>query len=185
MAAASISNSIVAQRYASALFDVAVDKKSVDKVATSLQDLQAALSASVELRAVIASPVISVAELTKVMEAVLKGIKADKLVVNTVMLMVQKRRAAEISGLSAEYAARVAKSKGEVNAYISSAAPLSPSQEQELGKILAAKLNCVVRPIITIDPSLIGGLTVQVGSQMIDSSIKTKLQTLQLSLKGA
>lgn len=185
MSAQASHSSPVAQRYASALFELAQDKKAIDKVATSLQSLQATIAGSKDLQSALNSPVLSVAAVSNVMTAVLKGIKADPITKNAILLMVQKRRAAAIIDLAPAYMALVAKSKGEVTAYITAATPLTAAQEKELGTMLASKLKLVVRPVISIDPSLIGGLTVQVGSQLIDSSIKTKLSSLQLSLKGA
>ncbi len=178
-------NSAVANRYALALFELAQDKKAVDKVSNSLASLSKAIADSAELQAVLASPVVSVANISNALAAILKGIAADPLTKNLVMLMAQKRRSAYIAATAHAYAEMVATSKGEVTANITVAAPLTPEQEQELGTMLAKRLKKIVRPHITVDASLIGGLIVQVGSQMIDASIKTKLSSLQLSLKGA
>ncbi len=178
-------SSPVAQRYSSALFELAYDKKVIDKVSASLQSLQATINGNKDLQSVLTSPALSVEAVSNVMAAVLKGIKADPLTKNAVLLMVQKRRAAAIIDLAPAFQALVAKSKGELTAYVTAATPLTPAQELDIGTMLAAKFKSVVRPVVSIDSSLIGGLTVQVGSQLIDASLKTKLSSLQLSLKGA
>ena len=153
----------LAGRYATALFDLAKDGGKLDSVGQSLVRLRAALAESAELRALITSPV-----LTK----------------NFLGVLAANRRLTALVNVMAAYDKLAADHRGETTAEVTSAHPLSADQVTALKSKLKAGLGREVMIDQTVDPSILGGLIVKVGSKMIDSSLRTKLQQLRLAMKG-
>lgn len=179
---ASISSGIAA-RYATAIFELAKENKTLAKIEPNVTDLAAALNDSAELRALISSPLLSRDEQEKAIAAI-----ADKMGLRPVMkdglaLMAQKRRLFVLPQLLEQLAALIAEDKGEVTAEVISAKALTKTQADKLAKTLAARVGKDVKINATVDEALIGGLVVKVGSKMIDTSIRSKLNSLQNAMK--
>jgi F-type H+-transporting ATPase subunit delta len=179
---ASISQGI-AGRYAQALFELAKDEKALPALEADADALEAALAASPELAAMIASPVIARSEQAGAMAAVAAKMGVSTLMANTIALMAGNRRLFVLPQLVANLKARIAVEKGEVTAEVTSATKLSAAQAKKLAETLKAKVGKTVKLNTTVDESLIGGLIVKLGSTMIDTSIKAKLAALQNAMK--
>jgi F-type H+-transporting ATPase subunit delta len=179
---ASISSGIAA-RYATAIFELAKESKSLDALEANLDDLSAMLEQSADLRALIGSPVLSRAEQGAGIMAV-----ADKMGVipelrNGLGLMAAKRRLFVLPQLVTLLGEMIAEDKGEVSAEVTTAKALSKAQSEKLAETLKARIGRDVKLKTTVDESLIGGLVVKVGSKMIDTSIRSRLDSLQNAMK--
>lgn len=185
MAAAHHSLNLAAERYAQALFDLARDDQVLDLVAADLDGLTNAIASHAELGRVVRSPVISRDAQAKAMGALLHAAGAHKLTRNLVLLAAENRRLFLLPAIAKAYGALIAKSRGEIVAEVTSAFALDDAQIAELKAALKASYGREPRLAVAVDPSLIAGLIVKVGSKMIDSSIKTKLVRLKAALKEA
>ena len=179
---ASISSGIAA-RYATAVFELAKDASDLKNLESNVEDLGAALDASAELRDVISSPVYSRDDQANVITAVAKKMKLMPIVSNTLALMASKRRLFVLPALVAQLRALIAEEKGEVTAEVTSAKTMTKTQTDKLAKAIKARIGKDVKIDATVDESLIGGLVVKVGSQMIDTSIRSKLSSLSNVMK--
>jgi F-type H+-transporting ATPase subunit delta len=179
---ASISSGIAA-RYAKAIFELAVEGKSVKAIESDTVALESALNDSAEFRDLIASPVYSRDEQEKSVSAIASKMKLSPIVANTLGLMAQKRRLFVLPQLIAELRDLIAEEKGEVTAEVTSAKAMTKAQQEKLAKTLKAQIGKDVIINVAVDDSLIGGLIVKVGSRMIDTSIASKLNNLQNSMK--
>jgi len=174
----------LAARYAAALFELADEKKQLDEVAADLSSLKQAIVASEDLRRLIKSPVLSRAEQGRAMAALLERAGATDLVRRFVGLVAQNRRLFILPAIIDSYLSQLAKRRGEVAAEVVSARPLTEAQLGALAESLRRSVGGKVAIDARVDPSLIGGLVVKVGSRLIDSSLRTKLHRLQLAMKG-
>jgi F-type H+-transporting ATPase subunit delta len=179
---ASISSGI-AQRYATAVFELAREGKALKSLEADTDALEAALDASADLRGVIHSPLLSRTEQSGVMAAVSAKLGLSPTVSNTLALMAQKRRLFVLPQLIAQLRALIADEKGEVTAEVTSATALTAAQAKELAATIKARVGKDVKLKTAVDESLIGGLVVKVGSTMIDTSIRAKLASLQNAMK--
>lgn len=174
----------LAGRYATALFALAAENKSVPVVEASLTKVKAALTESAELKALTINPVISRDAAKTVIAAVAKSLKLDALTANTLGVLAQNRRLGEIAAVAGAFSMLAANDRGEVTADVTSARPLSAAQSKALAAQLKSRVGSDVAINAKVDPSILGGLVVQIGSQMIDSSIKTRLNSLATAMKG-
>jgi F-type H+-transporting ATPase subunit delta len=174
----------VAGRYANALFDLATEDKSVAKTGDALASFMALVESSDDLKRLMRSPVFKVAEQSASIEALAAKAKISGLALNFLKLMSANRRLAAVPDAIRGYTALVAKSKGETSAEVISAEKLSAKQIADLKASLKATVGSNVVLTTSIDPSLLGGLIVKVGSRMLDNSLKTKLQNLKVAMKG-
>nr|WP_254604278.1 F0F1 ATP synthase subunit delta [Leisingera sp. ANG59] len=179
---ASISAGIAA-RYATAVFDIAEENKALDSLETSINDLAAALADSPELNSLINSPLVSREEQGAAITAVADKMGIDPVLRNTLALMADKRRLFVVPALIEALRARLADARGEVTAEVVSAKALTKTQSEKLAKTLAERVGKKVTINASVDASIIGGLVVKVGSKMIDSSIRSKLNSLQNAMK--
>jgi F-type H+-transporting ATPase subunit delta len=179
---ASISAGIAA-RYATAVFDLSKEAKSLKALEADVDALDAALTASADLRTVITSPVISRTEQAAAIGAVAAKMGLSPTVANTLALLAQNRRLFVLPHLLADLRLRIAEEKGEVTAEVASASKLTAAQAKQLAETLKASVGKTVKLNATVDESLIGGLVVKVGSKMIDTSIRSKLASLQNAMK--
>jgi F-type H+-transporting ATPase subunit delta len=173
----------IAQRYAQAAFEIAKDDKALPKLEADTDSLAAALAASPELTAMIASPVVSRTEQAGAIAALAAKMGLAPMMANTLALMASKRRLFVLPQLVADLRARIAAEKGEVTADVTSALPLSAAQAKTLAASLKGKVGKDVKLNMTVDESLIGGLIVKLGSTMIDTSVKARLAALQNAMK--
>ncbi len=171
-------------RYATALFDLAKDSKSIDAVGKSLESVRAALGASDDFRSLTTNPLLTRDEASKGVAAVAKAMKLDKLTVNFLGVLAQNRRLPQLGAVIASFEALAANHRGEATAEVTSAHKLDAAQVAALKKQLKAKVGRDVAVSQKVDPAILGGLVVKIGSQMIDSSIRTRLNTLATAMKG-
>ncbi len=179
---ASISSGIAA-RYATAIFELAKEAKSLAKIEPNVTDLAAALAESDDLRAVISSPLLSRDDQENAIAALAAKMGLEPVLRDGLALMAQKRRLFVLPQLLDQLAALIAEDKGEVTAEVTSAKALTKTQADKLAKTLAARVGKDVKINATVDEDLIGGLVVKVGSKMIDTSIRSKLNSLQNAMK--
>ena len=173
----------IAARYASALFELAKDAGALKALDADAAALKAALDASPDLGAMIASPVISRSEQSAAIGAVSARMGLNPLTANTLALMADKRRLFVLPQFLTELGNLIAAEKGEITAEVTSATKLSAAQAKKLAETLKAKVGKTVKLNATVDETLIGGLIVKLGSTMIDTSVKAKLASLQNAMK--
>lgn len=175
----------VAGRYASALFELAKEGSAVAGVEADLVKFQTMLDGSEDLRRLVKSPVVSSEDQVKAIGALLSKAGISGLAANFLKLIAQNRRLFVVDGMIKGFRALAAKARGEVTADVTSAVKLSDAQMAALKDALKATVGKDVTLATHVDPSLLGGLVVKVGSRMVDSSLKTKLQNMKVSLGGA
>ena len=179
---ASISSGI-AERYATAIFELSKDANSLDKLESNLADLSAALDDSADLRDLISSPVVSRDEQERAITAIADKMGLVPELKNGLALMAQKRRLFTVPQLVRLLNERIADHKGEVTADVTSAVKLTDAQSKKLAETLKSTVGKDIKINATVDESLIGGLVVKVGSKMIDTSIRSRLNSLQNAMK--
>jgi F-type H+-transporting ATPase subunit delta len=174
----------LAGRYATALFELADQARQLDAVATDLRRLQAMFDGTPELRRLIANPVIARDNKTKAMLAVLDAAQIGGLVRKFVGAVAGNSRLAALPAIIRAFLGELARRRGESAADVVSAVPLSEAQRTQLADVLRGLVGGKVSVNERVDPDLLGGLVVRVGSRMFDSSLRTKLQRLQIAMKG-
>ncbi|MEP2920779.1 F0F1 ATP synthase subunit delta [Sulfitobacter sp.] len=179
---ASISTGI-AQRYATAVFELAKEAKKVKAVETDLTALQDAMSTSDDFRALIHSPIYTRDQQAGAVSALAKKMKLSPMMANTLSLMAQKRRLFVLPQLVQTLRDIIAEDKGEVTADVTTAKALTKTQAEKLAASLKKTTGKTVTLNQTVDESIVGGLIVKVGSKMIDTSIRSKLNSLQNVMK--
>lgn len=175
----------LAGRYASALFELADEQKALDQVAGELSSLKSVIAESEDLRRFIRSPLYGRDDQTKVMAAILDKASAGDLTRRFVMVVAHNRRLFALPRMIDAFLAELAHRRGEVTAHVVAAYDLSDSQRDALLTALRKAIGSKVKMDLKIDKGLIGGLVVKVGSRMIDTSLRSKLQRLELAMKGA
>ena len=184
MAATDQAISGVPGRYAAALFELAAEAKSIDKVATDLTSFQAMLAGSTDLQRLVRSPVFSGEDQLSALEAICAKAGVNGLALNFIKLVAKNRRLPALSDAITAFNALVAVSKGEVAAEVTSAEKLSDKHIKDVKAALKSSIGRDVQLTTKIDSSILGGLIVKVGSKMMDNSLKTKLQNLKIAMKG-
>jgi len=174
----------LAERYAAALFDLADERRMLDEVATDLRQLRAMLQASGEFLRLIRSPVLSRDQQAKAVAVVAERAGLSQLVRDFLAVVARNRRLFAVPAMIESFLAKLAARRGEVTAEVTAAHQLSEAQLGTLNEQLRRSIGARVLVDVRIDQSLIGGLVVKVGSQMIDGSIKSKLRRLQLTMKS-
>jgi F-type H+-transporting ATPase subunit delta len=154
----------LAERYAAALFDLADERGILDEAAANLRQLKAMMTESVELSRLIRSPILSVRDFLAV--------------------VARNRRLFAVPAMIEAYLEKLAERRGEVTAEVAAAQALSTTQIDLLREQLRRSVGRQVAIDVRVDPGLIGGMIVKVGSRMIDGSIRSKLQRLQMAMKG-
>jgi F-type H+-transporting ATPase subunit delta len=170
----------VAERYASSLYELAADAKSVDAVAKDLDRFQAMIDSNSDLQRLVSSPVFSAEDQSRSIVALTEKAKISGLVGNFLKVVARNRR---LFAVIQSYHETVARERGEVTAEVKTAHALSAAQEKELKAALAGVTGKTVTLNVTIDASLLGGLIVKIGSRQVDTSLRTKLSTLKHTLK--
>jgi len=173
----------VAERYATALFELARDSNALDVVETDLKRFAGLIEESADLKRLVRSPVFSADDQRRAISAVLDKAELGGLVGNFIKVAAQNRRLFAVTDMISAFGRLLARHRGEVSAEVTSAEPLSETHLGELKAALKASLGKDVALETRVDSSLIGGLIVRVGSRMIDGSIKTKLNSLKLAMK--
>ena len=174
----------LATRYATALFELARDQGALDKVAADLASVKTMIDSSPDLRRLVRSPVIGRAEQGKAMDALLERAQVGDLTRRFVGVIAANRRLFSLESIIAAFRQQLAKSRGELTAVVSTAQPLNDAQKAALDAALRRAVGVKVAVETKVEPALMGGMVVRIGSRMFDSSLRSKLQRLQLAMKG-
>ncbi len=174
----------LAGRYASALFDLARDEKQIDAVSRSLDSLNQALADSREFRQLVDSPLVDRKEARETFSAIAGKLKLDKLTTNFLGVLARNGRKGELAQVIRLFRRLVSDHRGETTAEVVSAHPLSNDQVAALKAQLKTRVGRDVTIDARIDPQILGGIIVKLGSEMIDASLKTKLNRLAQAMKG-
>ena len=175
----------VGERYAQALFDLALDTGKLDTVRADLKSLKAAWIESADLRRLATSPVIAADDQQKGLVAIADAAKFEATTRNFLGLLGQTGRARDLGGVITGFEALYAKHTGVVAAEVVSAQALTAAQLKSISTALTTALGKSPEVTTRVDPALLGGLKVKVGSTLFDASLKTKLDQLKFALKRA
>jgi len=175
---------LIAERYASALYELADEAKALDQVAGDLRALKAMMASSQDLVRLIRSPVLGRSDQAKASTALAEKAGFHDLSKRVLGTLAQNRRLFALSSVIDAFLAELARRRGEATADVTSAVALTPAQTQALEEALRSVVGSKVSVDLKVDRSLIGGLVVRVGSRMIDTSLATKLRRLRLAMKG-
>jgi F-type H+-transporting ATPase subunit delta len=171
-------------RYASALFELASEANAVEETGAGLNAFQALLDSSEDLVRLVRSPVFAADDQIAALEAIAGKAGIGGLALNFLRLITRNRRLFFISEMIKAYNSLVAAARGEVVAEVTSADGLSEQHVADLKAALKASIGRDVKLSTRVDPAILGGLIVKVGSRMMDNSLKTKLQNLKIAMKG-
>ncbi|MFC7735060.1 F0F1 ATP synthase subunit delta [Roseomonas sp. GCM10028921] len=175
----------VAQRYALALLELAKDRRSVDAIAGDVDKLAALARDDAGFRAFIADPRLGAKAQTDGAFAVLDRAGIGGEVKKLVGVLINNRRLVELPHVLATFGTLLAEQRGQQTAEVTTAHPLSPTQRTQIAARLTEAGFSNVRLAETVDPSILGGLIVKIGSRLYDTSIKSRLQRLSYAMKGA
>ena len=174
----------LAKRYAAALFDLADERRILDEAAANLRQLKAMMTESAELSRLIRSPILSREGQGKAVVALAERAGFAPLVRDFLAVVARNRRLFAVPAMIEAYLENLAERRGEVTAEVAAAQALSATQIDLLREQLRRSVGRQVAIDVRVDPGLIGGMIVKVGSRMIDGSIRSKLQRLQMAMKG-
>ena len=171
-------------RYAWALFQLADEQVVLEKVAEDLATISNLIEENKDLARLVRSPVVSRIELGTAMMSILEKAGAFELTKNFIGLVASNRRLFALNGIISDYLQILADRRGQVNAEVTSAEPLNERQMKQLLNVFKTSLGEKVKLTTKVDQSLLGGLVVKIGSRMVDSSLRNKLQRMRLNLRG-
>jgi F-type H+-transporting ATPase subunit delta len=171
-------------RYATALFDLARESKAIDVVEASLSTVRQALTESADFKALTTSPLLGRIDAAKGVAAVAKELQLDGTTTAFLGVLAHNRRLNQLPAIIRAFRGLASRHRGETTAEVTSAHPLSDAQVVELKQQLRQRVGRDVAVELAVDKNLLGGLVVRIGSQMIDSSIRTRLNTLAHAMKG-
>jgi F-type H+-transporting ATPase subunit delta len=174
----------LAGRYASALFDLARDQRQIESVSNSLDTVKAALAESSDLKALTTSPLVSRDGAAKAIAATAEVLGLDPITRRFLGVLAENGRLSQLEAVIRTFARLAAAHRGETSAEVTSAFPLNDGQIAALKAQLKARGDTEVTIDAKVDPSILGGIVVRLGSRMIDASIRTKLNTLAQAMKG-
>ena len=175
--------SSAAGRYAKALFELASEGDALSQTEQDMEALGQALEASDDLRTLLGSPIYTREEQARAMASVAEAMGLSTLVRNVIGLMASKRRLFVLGEVIVIFAKLMAEHRGEVTAEVTAARALTKAQQTALAKSLKAAIGREVKLNLAVDEGIIGGLVVKVGSRMIDTSIRSKLASLQNAMR--
>ncbi len=175
----------MAGRYATALFELALESNAIDAVTSDLAKFEAMIAESPDLARLVRSPVFTSDEQSRAVGALLDKVGIGGLAAKFLKLVAQNRRLFAIGDITRGYKAMVAKHKGEVTAQVTVAEKLSDARLAEIKAALKSVTGKDVLVDVQIDPAIIGGLIVKIGSRMVDSSLRTKLNAIKFAMKEA
>ena len=174
----------LAGRYASALFDLARDQRQIESVGKSLDALDQALVDSRDFGEVVTSPLVSREAAGKAFAAIAPQLKLDPVTTNFVGVLARNGRKNELRNVIRAFRRLAAEHRGETTAEVVTARPLNDDQLAQLRQQLRTRAGRDVAIDAAVDPSILGGIVVKLGSQQIDASIRTKLNRLAQAMKG-
>lgn len=174
----------LAGRYATALFGLASDEQQVDAVGRSLDSIEQAMTESADFRALVTSPLVSRADAGKTIRALVPALGLDSITGRFLGVLADNGRFSELRSVIRIFRELASDARGETKAEVTSAHPLGDDQIAALKTKLKARVGREITLDARVDPSILGGIVVRLGSQMIDASIATKLNTLATAMKG-
>lgn len=174
----------LAGRYATAVFELAREQDAVDTVSRDLTALKGAIHASPDLARLVKAPVFGANEQARALKPILARLALSPLSTKFVLTVAHKRRLFVLDAIFAAYERLVARARGEVSAEVVAAHPLKENEMAALKAVLKERLGREPRLSSRVDPALLGGLVVKVGSRMIDTSLRTKLEGLGAAMRG-
>jgi F-type H+-transporting ATPase subunit delta len=184
LAAESTGISGLAERYAAALFELADERHALDEAAGDLRELRSMLARSGDLMRLVRSPVLSRAEQGRAIEALAEQARLSQLTRDFLAIVARNRRLFAVPAMIEAYLDKLAARRGEITAEVTAAQALSEAQQNSLIDQLRRVVGSRVAIDVRVDPSLLGGMIVKIGSRMVDGSLKGQLQRLALSMKG-
>ena len=174
----------LAVRYATALFDLAAERNSLDQVASDLAQLKDLLAQSPDLRRFLRSPVLTREQQNQALGSLLQKAGISELTQQFVALVARNRRLFALGGMIEAYLSDLDRRQGKVSAEITVAQPLSESQAEAMNATVKKAYGDKVAISVSVDSRLLGGMVVKVGSRLIDNSLKSKIDKLQLAMKA-
>ena len=174
----------LAGRYASALFDLARDQRQIESVSSSLETLRSALADSKDLSELVSSPLVSRGDAGQAFAALAPGLGLDPITANFLGVLARNGRKDQLMPVIRAFRRLAADHRGEETAEVVTARPLSDDQLAQLRQQLRARAGREVAIDSTVDPAILGGIVVKLGSNQIDASIRTKLNRLATAMKG-
>ena len=175
----------MAGRYAAALFELARETSAIDAVAADLDALAALITQSPDLARLVRSPVLGAEEQLRALSVLLERMGITELAANFVKLVTANRRLFALPDMIRAYKALVAREKGEVTAEVTVAENLAEKHRAALEAALRSVTGKAVELRVQVNPAIVGGLIVKLGSRMVDASLRTKLQSLRHAMKEA
>jgi F-type H+-transporting ATPase subunit delta len=175
----------MAGRYATALFELALESKAVDQVQADLKAFDALVASSPDLTRLVRSPVFAADEQARALAALLDKAGIKGIAANFLRVVASNRRLFAVREIIRGFNALVARHKGEVVAEVTVAEPLNDARMTDIRDALKQVTGKDVQIDVTVDPSIIGGLKVKVGSRMVDASLRTKLNSIKFAMKEA
>jgi len=175
----------MAGRYATALFELALEEKALDQVAADLDAFVKLLDENKELQRLVKSPLFTADEQVKALQAILDKAEIKGIASNFLLTVAQNRRLFGVGAMIKVFRLMVAHHRGESQAEVTVAEPLADKHIQALQAALKSATKRDVRLDIRVDPAILGGIKVKLGSRMIDASLKTKLNAIKLAMKEA
>jgi F-type H+-transporting ATPase subunit delta len=175
----------MAGRYATALFELALEDKSLDAVARDLSRFEAMVEGSPDLKRLVTNPIFGAEEQTKALKAVLEQAKIDGLAAKFLLKVADNRRLFAVSLMIKAFRTLISRHKGEVRAEVTVAEPLAEKHLTALKEMLGSATKSDVALDVKVDPKILGGLVIKLGSRMVDASLKTKLNSIKLAMKEA
>ena len=185
MASQFASGNLVSDRYASALYDLAAEKKLVDPVLEDLSNLKNMLNDNKELSLVIKSPLITSIDKLNIFESFLKKINANELTSTFLKVIEKNKRFSNLTSIITQFISINSQKRGDVLADITSADELNDEQKNNITNQLKSILGDKLSLSFDVDKNIMGGLIVKVGSKMIDTSLANKINKLKIAMKGA
>ena len=171
-------------RYALALFELANEQKKLEAVGRDLAAVSQALAESDELKALTTSPLVGRDEAMKAVAATAETMRLDPITANFLGVLAKNRRLAQLPGVIRAFNLLSARHRGEITAEVTSAHTLDDGQVDAIKQNLRTRMGRDIAVDLNVDPAILGGLVVKIGSQMIDGSIRTKLNNLAQAMKG-
>ena len=185
MASQLASGDLVSDRYASALYDLAAEKKLVDPVLEDLSNLKNILKDNKELNLVVKSPLITSIDKLNIFESLLKKINANELTSTFLKVIEKNKRFSNLASIITQFMNINSQKRGDVLADITSAGELNDDQKNNITNQLKSILGDKLSLSFDVDKNIMGGLIVKVGSKMIDTSLANKINKLKIAMKGA
>jgi F-type H+-transporting ATPase subunit delta len=184
LASETVGVSGLAERYAAALFDLADERRMLEEISSDLRQLQAMLAGSADLGRLIRSPILARDTQARAIGVIAERAGLSPLVRDFLAVVARNRRLFAVPAMIEIFLAKLAARRGEVTAQVTAARPLSDVQLGTLTEQLRRSIGSRVSVDVRVDPGLIGGMIVKIGSRMVDGSVKSKLRRLQLAMKN-